>query len=42
MGYISAADLARLAHAMDASAYGQYLLHVIEHGDHGGQSEHGS
>jgi len=34
MGYISAADLARLARAMDASAYGQYLLHVI-HTEHG-------
>lgn len=32
MGYISAADLARLATAMDRSAYGQYLLRVLEEG----------
>ncbi|HEY6214053.1 MAG TPA: glucose-1-phosphate thymidylyltransferase RfbA [Vicinamibacterales bacterium] len=32
MGYISAADLTALARAMDSSAYGQYLLRVIEHG----------
>ena len=31
MGYIQAADLARLARAMEASAYGQYLLQLLEH-----------
>jgi len=31
MGYISAVELARLARAMDASAYGQYLLRLLEH-----------
>ncbi len=31
MGYISASELMRLARAMDASAYGQYLLHLLEH-----------
>jgi glucose-1-phosphate thymidylyltransferase len=31
-GYIGAADLARLARAMEASAYGQYLCHLLEHG----------
>jgi glucose-1-phosphate thymidylyltransferase len=30
MGYISAADLARLARAMASSGYGQYLLRLIE------------
>jgi glucose-1-phosphate thymidylyltransferase len=30
MGYISAADLARLAQSMEASAYGQYLFRVLE------------
>ncbi|HYM21875.1 MAG TPA: glucose-1-phosphate thymidylyltransferase RfbA [Vicinamibacterales bacterium] len=30
MGYISASQLARLARAMDASAYGQYLLRLLE------------
>lgn len=30
MGYISAADLTRLATAMDRSAYGQYLLRVLD------------
>jgi glucose-1-phosphate thymidylyltransferase len=30
MGYISAAELARLADAMQASAYGQYLRRVLE------------
>ena len=30
-GYISAADLARLARAMEASAYGQYLCRLLEH-----------
>ena len=31
MGYIQAADLARLGRAMEASAYGQYLLQLLEH-----------
>ena len=31
MGYISAADLARLARAMETSTYGQYLFRVLEH-----------
>src|SRR5260221_7257726 len=31
MGYISAADLTRLARAMQSSAYGQYLARVLEH-----------
>ena len=31
MGYISGADLRRLAHAMQASAYGQYLFRILEH-----------
>ena len=30
MGYIDAADLARLAGAMAASAYGQYLFRLLE------------
>ena len=30
MGYITAADLARLARAMETSAYGQYLLRMLE------------
>jgi glucose-1-phosphate thymidylyltransferase len=30
MGYISAADLTRLAHAMETSTYGQYLFRVLE------------
>jgi glucose-1-phosphate thymidylyltransferase len=30
MGYISASELSRLARAMDASAYGQYLLRILE------------
>jgi glucose-1-phosphate thymidylyltransferase len=30
MQYISAADLARLARSMESSAYGQYLLRVLE------------
>jgi glucose-1-phosphate thymidylyltransferase len=30
MGYIQAADLARLGHAMESSAYGQYLLQLLE------------
>jgi glucose-1-phosphate thymidylyltransferase len=31
MGYISAGDLARLARAMESSAYGQYLASMLEH-----------
>jgi glucose-1-phosphate thymidylyltransferase len=31
MGYITAADLTRLAAAMASSAYGQYLFRVLEH-----------
>jgi glucose-1-phosphate thymidylyltransferase len=31
MGYITAEDLARLAHAMESSEYGQYLFRVLEH-----------
>jgi glucose-1-phosphate thymidylyltransferase len=31
MGYITATDLARLARAMESSAYGQYLLRMLEH-----------
>ena len=31
MGYISEADLLRLARAMESSAYGQYLFRVVEH-----------
>jgi glucose-1-phosphate thymidylyltransferase len=31
MGYITAADLLRLARAMETSAYGQYLFRVLEH-----------
>ena len=30
MGYIQAADLARLGRAMESSAYGQYLLQLLE------------
>jgi hypothetical protein len=30
MGYITAADLARLARAMGSSAYGQYLARLLE------------
>src|SRR5262249_16674023 len=30
MGYISAGDLQRLAHAMESSAYGRYLFWVLE------------
>jgi glucose-1-phosphate thymidylyltransferase len=30
MGYIGASDLARLGRAMEASAYGQYILRVVE------------
>jgi len=30
LGYIGAADLARLARALGPSAYGQYLLHLLE------------
>ena len=31
MGYIQAADLERLARAMEANAYGRYLLQLLEH-----------
>ena len=31
MGYIQAADLARLGRAMESSAYGQYLLQLLDH-----------
>jgi glucose-1-phosphate thymidylyltransferase len=31
MGYITAADVARLARALGSSAYGQYLTHMLEH-----------
>jgi glucose-1-phosphate thymidylyltransferase short form len=31
MGYIQSADLARLARAMEMSAYGQYLLQLLDH-----------
>jgi glucose-1-phosphate thymidylyltransferase len=31
MGYITAADVTRLARAMGSSAYGQYLMHMLEH-----------
>jgi glucose-1-phosphate thymidylyltransferase len=31
MGYITVADLARLARSMESSAYGQYLFRVLEH-----------
>jgi len=31
MGYITEADLMRLARSMESSAYGQYLLRVPEH-----------
>jgi glucose-1-phosphate thymidylyltransferase len=31
MGYISRADVVRLARAMASSAYGQYLMHLVEH-----------
>ena len=33
MGYISGPDLARLARAMGSSAYGEYLLRILEHED---------
>ena len=33
MGYITGADLGRLARAMGSSAYGAYLLRVLEHED---------
>ena len=33
MGYITGADLARLARAMGSSAYGEYLLRILEHED---------
>ena len=32
MGYIDAAQLARLAQAMASSAYGQYLFHLVDQG----------
>ena len=32
MGYIQADDLARLGRAMESSAYGQYLLRLLEYG----------
>jgi glucose-1-phosphate thymidylyltransferase len=31
MGYITASDLSRLAHAMESSAYGRYLFRILEH-----------
>jgi glucose-1-phosphate thymidylyltransferase len=31
MGYITAADVTRLARAMGSSSYGRYLLHMLEH-----------
>jgi glucose-1-phosphate thymidylyltransferase len=31
MGYITRADVLRLARRMESSTYGQYLLHVLEH-----------
>ena len=31
MGYITASDLSRLARAMESSAYGRYLFHILEH-----------
>ena len=31
MGYITASDLTRLARAMESSAYGRYLFHILEH-----------
>ena len=31
MGYITAADVTHLARSMGSSAYGQYLLHMLEH-----------
>jgi glucose-1-phosphate thymidylyltransferase len=30
MGYITAADLARLARGMESSAYGQYVLRLLD------------
>ena len=33
MSYITAADLAQLARNMGSSAYGAYLLRVLEHED---------
>ncbi len=33
MGYITGADLGRLARAMGSSAYGEYLLRVLDHED---------
>jgi glucose-1-phosphate thymidylyltransferase len=31
MGYITEAELTRLARGMESSAYGQYLFRVLEH-----------
>jgi glucose-1-phosphate thymidylyltransferase len=31
MGFITAADLSRLARAMESSSYGQYLCHLLDH-----------
>jgi glucose-1-phosphate thymidylyltransferase len=31
MGYITASELTRLARAMESSAYGRYLFHILEH-----------
>jgi hypothetical protein len=31
MGYITTADLERIARSMASSAYGQYLFRVLEH-----------
>jgi glucose-1-phosphate thymidylyltransferase len=31
LGYITAGDVTRLARAMGSSAYGQYLMHMLEH-----------
>jgi glucose-1-phosphate thymidylyltransferase len=31
MGYITAAEVTGLARAMGSSAYGHYLLHMLEH-----------
>ena len=31
MGYIGAADLQRLARAMESSSYGQYLFRILDH-----------
>ena len=31
MGYITGDDIVRLADGLGSSAYGQYLLHLLEH-----------